>query len=65
MSLYRRGSVGPEVSRIQSRLQELDLYRGPVDAALYQCGEGEHIRARRITRRYVAQQRSRLWQSRR
>lgn len=31
MSLYRRGSVGPEVSRIQSRLQELDLYRGPVD----------------------------------
>jgi hypothetical protein len=28
---YRRGAKGEEVSRIQSRLRELGLYRGPID----------------------------------
>lgn len=31
MTAYRRGAKGEEVSRIQSRLRELDLYRGPID----------------------------------
>ncbi len=32
MPIYRRGSRGPKVSRIQARLKELGYYRGPVDA---------------------------------
>jgi hypothetical protein len=32
MALYRRGSKGPEVSRIQARLKELGYYLGPIDA---------------------------------
>ncbi len=31
MALYQRGSLGSEVARIQQRLKELRLYRGPVD----------------------------------
>lgn len=31
MIVYRRGAKGEEVSRIQSRLGELSVYRGPVD----------------------------------
>ncbi len=31
MALYQRGSLGPEVARIQSRLQALGLYAGPID----------------------------------
>jgi hypothetical protein len=31
MAAYRRGSKGDEVARIQTRLQTLGLYRGPVD----------------------------------
>jgi hypothetical protein len=31
MAIFRVGSTGPEVSRIQQRLQELGLYRGPID----------------------------------
>lgn len=32
MPVYRRGSRGPEVSRIQARVKELGYYRGPIDA---------------------------------
>ena len=28
---YRRGAKGDEVARIQTRLRELKLYRGPID----------------------------------
>jgi Putative peptidoglycan binding domain len=31
MASYRRGAKGPEVSRIQTRLAALNLYRGPID----------------------------------
>ena len=31
MLLYRRGSKGPEVERIQARLKKLGHYRGPLD----------------------------------
>lgn len=31
MALYQRGSQGPEVAKIQTRLQELGLYAGPID----------------------------------
>lgn len=31
MANYRRGSKGPEVERIQTRLRDLGLYRGPID----------------------------------
>ena len=31
MPVYRLGSKGPEVERIQMRLKELGHYRGPVD----------------------------------
>ncbi|MFN8624902.1 MAG: peptidoglycan-binding domain-containing protein [Candidatus Binatia bacterium] len=31
MALYRRGSMGPEVAKIQARLQQLGLYAGPLD----------------------------------
>lgn len=31
MAFYRRGSKGPEVERIQSRLKEIGHYRGPAD----------------------------------
>ena len=31
MPAYRRGSKGPEVGRIQTRLKELGFYRGPID----------------------------------
>ncbi|WP_456433597.1 peptidoglycan-binding domain-containing protein [Thermosulfuriphilus sp.] len=31
MTVYRRGSKGPEVVRIQEKLKELDLYLGPID----------------------------------
>src|SRR5438128_7569024 len=31
MALYQRGSIGPEVSKIQTRLRELGLYLGPID----------------------------------
>ena len=31
MPLYQRGSTGPEVKRIQNRLQDLGHYRGPFD----------------------------------
>ncbi len=30
-TIYRRGSGGPEVVRIQRRLQELGHYAGPLD----------------------------------
>lgn len=31
MALYKRGSTGAEVKRIQQKLQEMNHYRGPVD----------------------------------
>jgi peptidoglycan hydrolase-like protein with peptidoglycan-binding domain len=31
MALYQRGSLGPEVAKIQGRLQQLGLYAGPLD----------------------------------
>jgi len=31
MPIYQRGSTGPEVERIQKRLQDLGHYRGPLD----------------------------------
>jgi peptidoglycan lytic transglycosylase len=31
VALYQRGSQGPEVAKIQTRLQELGLYAGPLD----------------------------------
>lgn len=31
MALYQRGSQGPDVARIQTRLRELALYAGPLD----------------------------------
>ena len=31
MALYQRGSQGPEVAKVQTRLQELGLYAGPID----------------------------------
>ncbi len=31
MPSYQRGAKGEEVGRIQSRLRELGLYRGPID----------------------------------
>jgi len=31
MALYQRGSQGPEVAKIQTRLRELALYAGPLD----------------------------------
>jgi hypothetical protein len=34
MPVYRRGSRGPEVSRIQARLKELGYYRGPIEGDL-------------------------------
>lgn len=34
MSTYRPGSNGDEVERIQARLSELGLYRGPLDGAV-------------------------------
>ena len=33
MPSYRRGSKGPEVAKIQTKLRGLDLYRGPIDAS--------------------------------
>jgi hypothetical protein len=35
MALFQRGSQGPEVAKIQTRLQELGLYAGPIDG---ECG---------------------------
>ncbi len=32
MATYRVGSVGPEVLKLQTRLAELDFYRGPLDS---------------------------------
>src|SRR2546426_12163024 len=37
MALYQRGSIGPEVSKIQTRLRELGIYLGPIDGV---CGGG-------------------------
>ena len=31
MTVFRRGSFGPEVKRIQTRLRDLGFYRGPLD----------------------------------
>jgi hypothetical protein len=31
MAVYQRGAKGPEVATIQTRLKELDYYRGPID----------------------------------
>ena len=31
MALYQRGSLGPEVAKIQGQLQQLGLCAGPVD----------------------------------
>ena len=31
MALYQRGSQGPEVAKIQTRLREIGLYAGPID----------------------------------
>jgi len=42
--VYRPGSQGPEVRRIQTRLQDLDYYRGPVDGD-YGSGTESAVRA--------------------
>lgn len=34
MAIYKLGSSGGEVARIQARLKELGLYPGPLDGAL-------------------------------
>jgi len=44
MSLYQRGSTGPEVKKIQRRLKALDHYRGPIDG-IYGGGTESAIRA--------------------
>lgn len=33
MAVYRIGSQGPEIQKIQKRLQALDFYHGPIDSA--------------------------------
>jgi hypothetical protein len=47
MALYQRRSQGPEAARIQSRLQELALYAGPIDGDFGDGAEG----AVRVTNR--------------
>lgn len=44
MAIYRRGSVGDEVRRIQGRLEELGHYRGPIDG-IYGGGTEVAVRA--------------------
>ncbi|SMO71675.1 peptidoglycan-binding domain-containing protein [Fodinibius sediminis] len=44
MALYRRGSMGEEVKRIQRRLQEQDHYRGAIDG-IYGGGTESAVRA--------------------
>ncbi len=62
MPVYRRGSRGPEVSRIQARLKELGYYRGPIDAdfgggtELKQGGDREAEEAGRL--RIIANRRA-------
>lgn len=48
MTIYRRGSKGSEVERIQERLQELGFYLGPIDG-IY--GGGTESGVRRFQRR--------------
>ncbi len=43
MALYQRGSIGPEVSKIQTRLRELGLYLGPIDGVF---GGGTEVAVR-------------------
>lgn len=50
MFLYRIGSSGPEVVRIQERLQALHLYRGPIDG-LFGGGTDAAVRAFQQSRR--------------
>lgn len=44
MSLYQRGSTGPEVKRIQQQLQEKDYYNGPIDG-IYGGGTESAVKA--------------------
>ncbi|MDR8390598.1 peptidoglycan-binding protein [Aliifodinibius sp. S!AR15-10] len=44
MALYRRGSMGEEVKRIQRQLQELNHYLGPIDG-IYGGGTESAVRA--------------------
>ncbi len=44
MTAYRCGALGPEVSRIQTRLAELGFYRGPVDG-IFGGGTESAVRA--------------------
>lgn len=44
MPLYQRGSTGPEVRRIQNRLQDLGHYHGPLDG-IYGGGTESAVRA--------------------
>lgn len=48
MPLYQRGSKGPEVTRIQTRLKELGDYRGPLDGDF---GGGTEAAVRSFQRR--------------
>lgn len=50
MSVYRLGSSGPEVARIQQRLSALDCYRGPIDGS-FGGGTGAAVRAFQTTRK--------------
>lgn len=44
MVLYRRGSTGPEVKRIQQQLQQKGYYNGPIDG-IYGGGTESSVRA--------------------
>lgn len=44
MPIYQRGSTGPEVNRIQERLQDLGHYRGPLDG-IYGGGTESAVKA--------------------
>jgi peptidoglycan hydrolase-like protein with peptidoglycan-binding domain len=49
MATYRLGSSGEEVKQIQTRLQALRLYRGPIDGAFGGGTEAaEDVRARKL-----------------
>jgi hypothetical protein len=52
MATYRRGSKGDEVSRIQTRLRELGVYRGPIDGD-FGGGTESAVRAFQTERRLV------------
>lgn len=44
MPLYRRGSTGPEVKKIQQELQRLEYYHGPIDS-IYGGGTESAVKA--------------------